>query len=112
MGRPEKYEPAHRQLRVLLARARTEGLTFDEAWDRAVRPGLKLVTTKDPEDERPDGAVVWPADTRDRQLIRTACLENREGWRRGYYREPATPAERALKQLFSELHLDQVLQAA
>lgn len=108
MGRPEKYEPAHRQLRVLLAESREEGLDFDAAWDRAVRPGCKLTTTSTPHEERPEGCVVWPADTRDRQLIRVAVLEGKEAWRRGYDRAPETPAERALMRLFSELRLDQV----
>lgn len=99
MGKPEKYEPAHRQLRRLLADARQEGLTFDQAWKRAIRPGCKLVTTDDPIEDRPEDCVVWPKDTRSRQLIRVAVLEAEDAWRRGYDREPATPAERALIQL-------------
>ena len=106
MGRPEKYEPAFKQLRDLLAESRREGLSFDEAWERAIVPGAKLTTTNTPHEERPDGAVVWPADTRDRQLIRGAVLEGREAWRRGYDRAPETPAERALCILFSELRLE------
>jgi len=106
MGRPEKYEPAHRQLRMLLAESREEGLDFDAAWDRAVRPGCKLTTTSTAHEDRPDGCVVWPADTRDRQLIRVAVLEGKDAWRRGYDREPETPAERALMRLFSELRLE------
>ena len=106
MGKPDKYEPAHRQLRRLMTEAREEGLTFDEAWERAIRPACKLVTTETPHEERPDDCVVWPKDTDSRRLIRTAVLEGKEAWRRGYDREPATPAELALIRLASELRLD------
>lgn len=106
MGKPEKYEPAHRQLRRLLAEARREGLSFDAAWLRAIRPGAKLVTTDAEHEKRPGDCVVWPKDSRSRQLIRVAVLESKDAWRRGYDREPASPAERALIQLASELRLD------
>lgn len=106
MGKPTKYEPAHRQLRTLLAEAREEGLSFEAAWNRAVRPTFKLVTTDDLMEARPSQCVVWPADTRSRQLIRAACLDNKEAWERGYLRVPATPAEQALMQLASELRLE------
>ena len=103
MGRPEKYEPAYRQLRSLLAESRLEGLTFDQAWKRAVREGVKpIITTKIAEEDRPDGCVVWPADTRDRQLIRTAVLDCRDAWERCYYGAPSTPAELALVRLAQE----------
>lgn len=106
MGRPEKFTPATRQLRLLLEEAREEGLTFEEAWERSVRPGVKLITTNTPDHERPPACVIWPADTRDRQVIRTITLEQRPTWERSYEGIPATPAELALVKLASELRLD------
>jgi hypothetical protein len=77
-----------------MAEARAEGLSFEEAWDRAIRPGkpLVMVTAKNP----PVGAVRWPTDRDDRVAWQRATNEAREGWRRAYEQaEPSRP-ERAI----------------
>lgn len=101
MARPEKYPAVHKQMGELMLLARRRGLTFDEWWDEAVRPrrSQRLVTSATLAENRPACAVMWPADTKDRQLVRAATLDSREGWQRAYDREPASRAERALLQL-------------
>lgn len=107
MGRPAKYEPAARQLRERLEDARAEGLAFDVAWERAVRPDVSpIITTNTPECDRPAHCVVWPADTRDRHAILTTVIEARVTWQRAYERTQATPAEHALILLASQLRLE------
>lgn len=96
MGAHLRYEPAYRQLLALAIEAREEGLPFPEFWDRAIRPGLRVITWKVPEARRPHGCVVWPNDTLERRIARASVLEVRDAWRRAYDREPATRGERAL----------------
>lgn len=89
-----KYAPAHSQMLDLAVVARREGLSFDEFWVRAVRPGRSPVTvgTEDP----PRGAIRWPRDSGDRAVAITATNAARDGWRRAYEGlEPSGP-ERAL----------------
>jgi hypothetical protein len=87
MAPPQTYPKPHRQLGVLMVLARRRGLTFEEFWREAVRPGLPLVMTNTP--EPPAGAVRWPSDRNDR-------VESEQAWRRAYNREPPTRAENAL----------------
>lgn len=101
--------------------AKAEGLSFDEFWDRAVPPAetLRHKRTKKPlldehGDEKqkpsrtlprvgakvaPDGAVLWPRDTRERRDSYEAAIAARDVWRRAYEGIPATSRERALIRL-------------
>lgn len=85
---------------VLLARvAKLEGLDFEAFWERAVRPGMAVITTTTPVDKRPLGCVRWPSDSLDGRFWRDATREAMEGWRRAYEDLPPTPQEKALDRL-------------
>lgn len=88
------YEPPHVQLGRLLLAARRRGLSFDEAWNEAVRPGKTVVMTNTP--NPPAGAVRWPSDRNDRVTWQAATLDAKDGWRRAYDREPPSKQEAAL----------------
>lgn len=90
------YDTPNVQLVRLLAEARDEGLTFDDAWARAIRPGCSLVMSNVAEDKAPYGALKWPTDRTDRDAWRAAIIDAEEGWRRAYDREPPCAAELAL----------------
>lgn len=101
MAARQQYPTPHEQLRDLAIIARAEGLPFDVFWQRATLPGEKPVTWATPERERPDGCVIWPRDTTDRNMNReiVASKEVREGWRRAYEGWAPTRADRALTAL-------------
>jgi hypothetical protein len=96
-----KYPTPHAQLGELMVEARREGLTFDEFWDRAVRPGRSPVVFRSAEEGRPAGCVVWPNDTADRrdalEVIRDPLVK--DGWRRAYERQPERRQDRGLSAL-------------
>jgi hypothetical protein len=91
---PRLYELPHEQLTRLLAEAKLEGLSFEQAWDRAIRPGRRtiLTNTKD----APAGAVRWPTDSTDRGGWQAAIFEVKDGFRRAYQDRPATRRELAV----------------
>lgn len=97
MAARQKYPTAHDQLRVLAVTARAEGLSFECFWERAVRPGRPPVTWRTPPARRPEGCVVWPNDTFDRQTSVGATLDPvvRSGWERSYLQLDPLPADRA-----------------
>ena len=96
MPAPQKNPPAHEQLFTLAVLARREGRSFEDFWRLAVRPGEPAVTWATPAHGRPARCIVWPRDTRDRQLSRAATNEAKEGWRRAYEGEPPSGPEKAL----------------
>jgi hypothetical protein len=85
--------------------ARALGMTFDEFWDRAVRPHRPPITMKKPVEDRPPDAVAWPRDSRDRDFWISATNAAKEGWRRAYDGEPPTTAEIALAMLGPDLRI-------
>lgn len=98
------HTPPHVQLRELAALALRRGLSFDEFWIEAVRPGKALVKMTHP--NPPPGAVRWPTDYHDRQTWRAAILETEDGWRRIYEGQPLLPRHRAITVLMEELGMD------
>jgi hypothetical protein len=60
-------------LTYLLAEARRAGESFDQAWDRIIRPGRGAVLTCTP--NPPPGVVLWPSDTKIRKAERQAISE-------------------------------------
>lgn len=98
MAAHQRYPSVHEQLRCLALEARAAGMEFEEFWLEAVRPGLPPVTWRTPPSRRPEGCVVWPNDTFDRQCVRDATLAEdvMEGWRRAYDVEPPLRREAAL----------------
>jgi hypothetical protein len=96
------YTKPHKQLLRLMAQARRRGLSFEEAWEEAMRPGRGVVMTNTP--NPPAGAVRWPTDWNDRSEWMAALLgteepdENgvREAWERAYKREAPARGENAL----------------
>jgi hypothetical protein len=94
MAPPRLYELPHEQLTRLLLEAKLAGLTFDQAWDLAIRPGRRtiLANTQDP----PDGAVRWPTDSSDRAGWQAAIYAVKDGFRRAYQNRPATRREIAV----------------
>jgi hypothetical protein len=89
---------------ILGQAARAEGLSFDEFWQRAVRPGQPALTPRRLGRGKYDGlehqAVVWPSDTAERTDAQEAMLRCEDVWRRAYDREPQTPGDRALASLY------------
>ncbi|MCW3063324.1 MAG: hypothetical protein JWN32_496 [Solirubrobacterales bacterium] len=80
----------------LLAEARRQGYTFDEAWHLVVAGGGRSVLTND---RRPPAlALRWPTDRTQRLDTQRAILDNacREAFRRSYDREPMTEGDRAV----------------
>jgi hypothetical protein len=107
MAARAKYPTPHAQLGALMVEARREGLTFQEFWERAVRPDRSPVVWRTPVADRPVGCVVWSNDTAiraaDREVYRDARV--RDGWRRAYERLPERRRDTALKRLAGELDL-------
>lgn len=99
MAARAKYPAPHEQLSALAREARLAGISFDEFWEEAIRPGQSPVTWQTPEDLRPYGAVIWPRDTTDRNISIAATLGAREGWKRAYDRLPPHKGEKALARL-------------
>lgn len=81
---------------VLAASARERGLSFEEWWLEAVRPGMPAIVTTTPLTRHTPGAVVWPSDSADGRLWRQATADVKEGWRRAYERLEVSRSERAL----------------
>jgi hypothetical protein len=77
-----------------LTEAKLDGLKFEQAWTRAIRPGRRtiLANTKD----APEGAVRWPTDSSDRAGWQAAILAVKDGFRRAYQDRPATRREQAV----------------
>jgi len=98
---PRRYPPPTEQLVLLLMEAREEGLSFEVAWARAMRPGLRLVMTN--AEDPPAGAVLWPTDSRDREAWRKAIVGTKDAFRRAYLRRPPTRREMSASQLASLL---------
>lgn len=90
----KRYRSPHEQLIDSLAAARLDGLRFDEAWTRAMRPGPSIVmtTTKAP----PAGAILWPTDSSERLAWMSVLASVRDEVRRAYERRPATRREAAV----------------
>lgn len=92
---PAAIHPApHTQMGRLMVEARRRGLSFEQWWQEAVRPGEALVMVNHP--NPPAGAVRWPTDRRDRDAWQIATAEAKEGWRRAYERAPQARPESAL----------------
>lgn len=105
MAAHQRYPSPHEQLSVLALAARREGLSFGAFWERAVRPGLQVITWRMAVERRPVGCVVWPNDTFDRQQALEATLDPvvADGWRRAYELAPPERREAALKVLAPQL---------
>jgi hypothetical protein len=86
-----RYPTAYAQLRAIAEDARGRGVPFEVFWDEAIRPGRRAVTWKTPPEERPPGAVVWPADSFDRACARAALDDPVvvAEWRSAYAGEPS-----------------------
>ena len=90
---------------VRLARdARREGLSFEDFWERAVRPDLPVIMTTTLSRQIPPGCVVWPSDSQASKEWRTVTADVRDAWESAYEALPATGAERALRRLAPLLH--------
>jgi hypothetical protein len=73
------------------------GLSFDEWWREAVRPGVRpVIRTTTPKYRWTPGCVVWPSDSQENIQWRAAILESEEGWRRAYEGWSPEPREKAL----------------
>jgi Mn-dependent DtxR family transcriptional regulator len=92
-----RYTPPHVQLAELLAQARREGRSFEDAWAEALNLGGSLVTRHRPADRRPPRGVVFARDTDTRSWEREALLATKREWWRSYHRLP--PDTRALERL-------------
>lgn len=95
------YEAPHVQLGRLMIAARRRGLSFDDFWMEAIRPGksLVMVTHAAP----PEGCVRWPTDRNDRITWMSAINGVVDGWRRAYERRAPTRAELALMVIADEI---------
>lgn len=91
------YESPLAQLSRLMLWGRRAGLSFEECWERAVRPGQTIVMVTHP--NPPVGAVKWPTDRNDRVGWQVGIVGSKEGWRRAYEHEQAPSAEAALRLL-------------
>jgi hypothetical protein len=87
----QQYPSVPEQLFGLALQARSEGLSFDEFWTLAVRPGLPPVTWKTPDALVPAGAIRWPNDSWDRTVAQDVHADPGvvEGWRCAYERREA-----------------------
>lgn len=98
MAARRHYATPPEQMLHLAREARLNGIAFEDWWDRAVRPGHPpiLITTERP---WPEGVVIWPSDSADRNHWRAATDDEtvKDGWRRAYENLPAAPRESALK---------------
>lgn len=95
------YSSPHEQLREIGIKAKRQGVSFEEFWTRALRPGISpLITTETVRTvEPPSGAIVWPKDSADRANVMSAVTSSEEIWRRAYEDLPQTPGERAMEVL-------------
>lgn len=90
------YETPARQMVALARDARARGLSFDEWWTEAVRPGRAMVLTTSPRAKRPAGCVLWPSDSYEARVWREATHAAKDGWRRAYEQMEPSAGERAL----------------
>lgn len=123
MPAAQKYPSPPEQLQRLARKAKAEGKSFDEFWDAAMPPLVKVPIKEkgeivgwkeeddgtpmmrperrlprvDDEDPPPD-AVLWPGDTFDRNNWYRAIIWGKDSWRRAYEEIP-TPSESALSLL-------------
>lgn len=103
----QRYAAPHEQVFALAVEARREGRDFENFWDRALRPALKLVTTESVRTEAvPPGAVVWPKDSTDRANAIAATKAAKEYWQRAYEKRPPTRGEEAFSQLWGLIQSD------
>jgi hypothetical protein len=82
--------------------ARAEGLSFEDFWQRAVRPDLPALTPRrlgKGNYAALDKAIVWPSDTAERADAQAAMMRSEGTWRRAYNLEPATPGDLAMAAL-------------
>lgn len=107
-----QYPTAWAQMSDLAAAAKRRGLSFEEFWAGAVRPGRPPITWRVPEGKRPDGAVVWANDTQTRKDDQAAVNQTRDGWERAYLRAPQLKREEALPRLLSLFDRAATLRAA
>lgn len=86
------------------------GLSFEEAWLLAVRPGKRMVlsNTRD----APPGCVRWPTDSGERVAWRNALIELRDVFRRAYQGRPMTVREESAVKLALVLDAGDRLHAA
>ncbi len=104
MAPPERYPSPAKQMLELGRQARTEGLTFEDFWERSVRPGQPALTPRRLGKGRYAnlvGAVIWPSDTAERTDAQEAMYRCRDVWKRAYNLEPATPGDRAMATLYA-----------
>jgi hypothetical protein len=124
MPAAQKYPSPPEQLHELAAKAKAEGKSFDEFWDAAMpplvkvpikekgqivgykteddgswmeRPARRLPRVADP--DPPEDAVLWPGDTADRNNWYHAIVWGKESWRRVYEGLPALRGESAVSLL-------------
>lgn len=99
MAPAPSYDLPPVQLRRLAVLARRRGLSFEEFWIEAVRPGKKQgrVTTAHP--DPPAGAVRWPSEWSEGTQWRAAIIELKGAWCRAYDGEEPTGPERAVIEL-------------
>jgi hypothetical protein len=84
--------------------ARGEGLSFDEFWERAVRPRQPALTPRRLGKGRYKdlvGAVIWPSDTAERHDAQEAMYRCRDVWQRAYNLEPPTAGDQAIAMLYA-----------
>jgi len=95
MAPPSRWPSPVEQLRELGIEARQRGLSFEQFWTEAVRPGIEpVVQTNTP--NPPAGAVLWPTDGNQRIEWREVIEEGKEMWLRAYERRAPTKREGAL----------------
>lgn len=97
MAPPRLYELPHEQLVRLLAQSRREGLSFDQAWVRAMRPGRRMVLTNTR--EAPLDCVRWPTDSTERIAWQGALKGVRDVFRRAYQGRRMTVREESAANL-------------
>lgn len=105
----QKYPSPPEQLLELAKRAKLEGKTFDEFWEAAMPPLVKVPIKEKGEvvgwkteddgspmerparrlprvddEDPPEGAVLWPGDTFDRNCWYRAIVWGKDSWKRTY----------------------------
>jgi hypothetical protein len=98
---PAKYPYIPDQLRESAVKAKALGLSFEEWWELARRPGKKPLTVQHGGD--PGLAVLWPTDTVDRRLWLGAVDGSKDGWQAAYEGSPAERRHEALDRLREHL---------
>lgn len=90
--------------------SKLEGLTFEEAWTRAVCPGRRTVLANT--ENAPATAVRWPTDSSDRASWQAAIEDVKDGFRRAYQGRPATRRERAVVEALGGIERPGALRSA